>query len=112
MAVQSMNVSAKLSKAYERSKDVLGGVSSETKEFYEGARRWLPEHYEVVAVAAGFGLLGYLAGRRSRPKPSLEIVRPAKEAAAALPGSFSELDIAPFFKFLKLWMLYRVATKA
>lgn len=112
MAVRSMDVSRNLSKAYERSKDVLGGLSSETKEFYEGARKWVPQHYEVLAVAAGFGLVGYLAGRRSRPERRLEIPKQVKEAAAAAPGAISELDIAPFLKFLKLWMLYKVATKA
>ncbi len=110
MAVRSMNVSRNLSKAYEKSKDVLGGLGSETKELYEGARKWVPQHYEMLAAAAGFALVGYLAGRRRRPEPRFG--KQVREAAAAVPGAVSELDIAPFLKFLKLWMLYKVATKA
>ncbi|CAN5519401.1 hypothetical protein BH23ACI1_BH23ACI1_25780 [soil metagenome] len=99
-----------LSQAYDRSRDVFGVVASETQDLYESARAWVPKHYGTVAVlssaAAGVGLVGYLAGRRSRPAPA----RAPQRAQAALPA-LPELDIAPFFKFLKLWMLYRVATR-
>lgn len=103
--------SEKLSHFYDRSRDVFDAAAGEAQDLYQTARTWLPDHYGRVAVlssaAVGGCLVGYLAGRRSRSRPAH---RPGP-AVAALPGHLPEMDIAPFFKFLKLWMLYRVATK-
>jgi len=59
----------------------------------------------VSSVAAGAGLVGYLVGRRRRAR------RSRWTAEAVRSAQMPELDIAPFFKVLKLWMIYRVATK-
>jgi broad specificity phosphatase PhoE len=100
-----------VSHIFERSKDVFGTVARETEDFYHTAQAWVPEHYATVAVvssaAVGGCLLGYLAGRRSRSGD----VRRLQELEAVRGGQVPEIDIAPFLKFLKLWMLYRVATK-
>jgi hypothetical protein len=116
MTAKLTDASEKLAQAYERSRDVLGTVAGETKDLYHDARTWLPDNYGRVVVltsaAAGVGLIGYLVGRRSRsmrataPRPG-----PLREMGAVHPEHVPEFDIAPFFKFLKLWMLYRVATK-
>jgi hypothetical protein len=114
MARQATTASEMLLKAYGRSRDVVAELADETKHFYHDARQRLPENYGTVAIlsaALGGCVIGYLAGRRSRSTPSTPAPsRPSREVSP-LPGHLSELDIAPFFRFLKLWMLYRVATR-
>lgn len=117
MATQLKTTSENLSKAFERSKDVFGDVTDRAKDLYSDAQRWVPEHRGTVALvsaaAVGFCLIGYSAGRRSQRRSSARRVSgPLREAASAVPGQFGEIDLAPVFKFLKLWMLYRVATRA
>jgi hypothetical protein len=51
---------------------------------------------------AGYGYL------MARSRTRAEEQRPDVTSAMRMP----ELEIAPFFKFLSFWMLYRVATKA
>jgi hypothetical protein len=115
MAARLTHASDTLSQVYERSKDVLGSVADETNELYHDARTWVPEHYGQVAIlssaAVGVCLLGYLVGRRSRTTPATQSrTRPLQEMGAQA-VNIPEFDITPFFKFLKLWMLYRVATR-
>lgn len=105
----SRDASEQLSRIYTFSKDALETVATETKELQQAAREWVPKHRGVViavsSTALGAGLVGYLAGRRG----GAQRARQAAEAARHL--QVPELDIAPFLKILKLWMLYRVATR-
>jgi hypothetical protein len=98
-----------LLRAYERSKDAFETVAHETQGLYRDARPWMQQNSQLLiavsSAAAGAALLGYLAGRRRRAP------MPAPVRGPQLPAGLSEFDIAPFFKFLKLWMLYRVATR-
>ncbi len=100
-----------LSRVFERSKDVFGTVANQTEDLYHTVEEWVPENYGTLAVvssaAAGVCLLGYLAGRRSASKQR----RRLQELEATRASHVPEIDLAPFLKFLKLWMLYRVATK-
>ena len=94
---------------YAKSKDLIDTVADQSGELYSDLRSWIPKHRRAVAVSAGaaFGLcaVGYLMGR-GRTRPEVE-VKASAPAALRMP----ELDIAPFFKFVSLWLLYRVATR-
>jgi hypothetical protein len=100
-----------LSRVFERSKDMFGTVANQTEDLYHDLQVWVPKNYGKLAVvssaAAGVCLLGYLAGRRSASKQH----RRLQELESTRAGHVPEIDLAPFLKFLKLWMLYRVATK-
>jgi hypothetical protein len=108
MATKRTPAPEKVTQILERSKDVFGSVASETEDLYHAARTWVPDNYGKVAIlssaAAGLCLLGYAAGRRNSRVPRVE-------APIAGAVQVPEIDIAPFIKFLKLWMVYRVATK-
>jgi len=97
-----------LRNAFEKSKDFVDTVKDESRAMYEEARRWVPEHRTAVAVtgaaAVSVGMLGYALGRRR-----------AENAKGPIAKAFSrapEADLSPIFKFLGLWMLYRVAARA
>jgi hypothetical protein len=109
MATKRTAAPEKVTQILERSKDVFGTVASETEDLYHEARTWVPDNYGKVAIlssaAAGLCLLGYAAGRRR----SRRVARAELPMAGAV--QVPEIDIAPFIKFLKLWMVYRVATK-
>ncbi len=116
MATQLKTASENLSTAYERSRDVFEDVTDQAQHLYEDARQWVPEHRGTVALlsstAVGLCLLGYFAGRRSHSgHAALPASRQLRETASALPNQLGDIDITPVFKFLKLWMLYRVATR-
>jgi hypothetical protein len=69
----------------------------------------VPEHPTAVAAVSAVacaGVVGYALGRRRRAQT------PDRGTVSAAVARAQELDLAPFFKFLKIWMLYRVATKA
>lgn len=109
MTARQTGASEKLSYIYDKSRDAIDAAAGEAQVLYEKVRPWLPDRTGAVVLssAVGAGLLGYLAGRRSRARAA----RRTQPTVAAALAPVSELDIAPFFKFLKLWMLYRVATK-
>jgi hypothetical protein len=93
---------------YTKSKDLIDTVADQSGELYGDLRRWVPEHRTAVAwsaaAAVGMAGLGYLIGRGRAAE--------AAEERRSLPAvRMPELDIAPFFKFVSLWMLYRVATR-
>ena len=94
--------------AYDKSKDFIGTVKDESRAAYDDVRRWVPDHPTAVAVSASaavfVGMFAYALGRRNGARASRGAV---SEAIARTP----DLDLTPFFKFLKLWMLYRVAAK-
>ena len=94
--------------AYEKSKDFIGTVQHESRVAYEDVRRWVPEHRTAVAVSASaalcVGAFGYALGRRNG-------TRAHRGPVSAALARTSDVDLAPFFKFLKLWMLYRVASR-
>ena len=119
MASRLGDVSKNLSSAFGSSPErLIADVAGRTENLYRDGKERLLEHYgvaaAVAATAVGSCLVGFAAGRRRsrrvaderRPPSSL-----AQQAASVVPGSLSEMDIGPVFRFLKLWMLYRVATK-
>lgn len=116
MATQLKTASENLSRAFDRSKDVFGEVTDRAKDTYRDAQHWVPEHRGTVALvssaAVGLCLIGYFAGRRSHSgHAALPASRQLRETASALPDQLGDIDITPVLKFLKLWMLYRVATR-
>ena len=115
MATPLKRATENLSKVYERSEQVFGEVAETTKGLYREGQRWLPEHYREVAIvsttALGACLIGFAAGRTRTRSAAVARAETPKPAAAAERGVLSEMEIAPFFRFLKLWMLYRVATR-
>ena len=108
MAATSRDAAKIFSTTYNRSKDLIGSFAQESGNRFEDLGRWLPNHPTAVAISAavGVGTLGFLVLGRQRRAPQT-----MTEKAGASAARFPELDIAPFFKFLKLWMLYRVATR-
>jgi hypothetical protein len=97
--------------AYDKTKDFVDTVKDESRAVYDEARRWVPKHQTAVAVSASafvsVGLFAYALGRRRR-RAQAEAERSTVSAAIA---RVPELDLSPFFRFVKLWMLYRVATR-
>ena len=115
MATSLKHATENLSKAYARGEQVFGEVAETTKGLYREGQRWLPEHYREVAIvsatALGACLVGFAAGRTRTRSAAVALAETPKQSAAAERGLLAEMDIAPFFRFLKLWMLYRVATR-
>lgn len=95
--------------AYDKSKEFIGTVTQESRAAYEEARQWVPKHPTAVAVSASValcaGAFGYVLGRQRRARSVAERGLSALERAP-------EIDLGPFFRFFKLWMLYRIAAKA
>ena len=107
MARTSTDAAQFFQNAFDKSKDFIGSVQKESRTAYEDVRRWVPEHPTAIAVSASaalcLGAFGYTLGRRRS-------ARTATLSSAAVART-QELDLSPFFRFLKLWMLYRVATR-
>jgi len=97
-------------KAYDRSKDFVDTVKDESRAMYDEARRWAPQHPTALAVSASaavsVGLVGYALGRRRRTR-----TEPEKGTGSSARARVPELDLSPFFRFVSLWMLYRVAVR-
>jgi hypothetical protein len=106
MARTSTEAAQMFQRAYDKSKDIADVVKRESRAVYGDVRQWLPEHPTAVAVSVSAvvcaGAVGYTLGRRRHRRTGI-----VSAAIARAP----ELNVAPFFKFLKLWLLYRVATK-
>jgi hypothetical protein len=85
-------------------------VAGQSGELYEDLRRWVPKHQTAVSVSAatavGLGIVGYMIGRR-RARAAVKQQAQAMWRSVRMP----DLGMAPFFKFMSLWMLYRVATR-
>jgi hypothetical protein len=91
----------------------MDNVAEQSGQLYGDLRRWIPKHPTAVTVfastAVGLGVAGYLMGRsRTRPVPQS---RMSSALSSISDLRMPELGMAPFFKFLSLWMLYRVATR-
>ncbi len=110
MARTSRETAQMFQNAYDKSKEFIGTVTEESRAAYDEARRWVPKHPTAFAVSASVvacaGVFGYVVGRR-------------RARAVAYRNSFSaamkrapELDFGPVFRFVKLWLLYRIAAKA
>jgi hypothetical protein len=110
MATEFAQTSEQFSRLYDQSRHLFNDVAGRTKHLYEDAREWVPEHQRTVwaltGACAGACLLGYLAGRSARQERTL-----AAQTVSATGGQLPELDVRPIFRFISLWMLYRVATK-
>jgi hypothetical protein len=85
-------------------------VGKQSGQLYDDLRRWVPKHQTAVSVSAatavGLGAIGYMIGRR-RARVAVKQQARAIWQSARMP----DLGMAPFFKFMSLWMLYRVATR-
>jgi hypothetical protein len=108
MSRSSRDTVARLQSAYDRSKEFVGTVKQESVAAYEEARQWVPKHPTAVAVSASVALgaaaFGYALGRQRRAAAERTRLSTALERAP-------EMDLGPFFRFIKLWMLYRIAAK-
>lgn len=109
MARTSRETAERLQGAYDKSKEFIGTVTEESRAAYEEARQWVPKHPTAVAISASVafcaGAIGYALGRQRRAEATRRTLSAALERAP-------EFDLAPFFRFIKLWMLYRIAAKA
>jgi len=94
--------------AYDKSREFIDTVKHESRAAYKEARQWVPEHRTAVAVSASValcvGAFGYALGRQRRARSQRSTLSAALERTP-------EIDLAPFFRFIKLWMLYRIAAK-
>ncbi len=94
-----------VSEFMENAKPIADRVVKKSKELYEEASSYLPENSRQIVglTAAGLtiGLIGYGIGKSRNKQPLIE---QASEASSQLSG-----QLAPVFKFLKLWMLYRLS---
>jgi hypothetical protein len=110
MARKSNETAQMFQNAYDKSKEFIGTVKQESRVALEEARRWVPEHPNVIATSASValcaGVFGYALGRRRA-----RAVAQRSSLSAAIDRA-PELDFGPFFRFAKLWMLYRIAAKA
>ena len=107
MARTSTDTAEFVQNAFDRSKDFIHTVKKESRTAYEDVRRWAPQHPTAIAVSASaalcLGAFGYALGRRRSAR--------TETLSSAAVARAQELDLSPFFRFLKLWMLYRVATR-
>src|ERR1035437_64251 len=93
----------------EATEPIASSVYDKSKEMYGAAKEWVPENYgKTIALgsaAVAIGLLGYYAGRGRKPSlPKL-----SEQPITKNTDNRTDIDLSPVFKFLKLWMLYRVA---
>jgi hypothetical protein len=98
-----------VSEAMNMTRNTLDDVVAKGKKLYDDAREWAPENTALIAGVGGglivAGLLGFVAGRAGR-RP---VARRLEERLGQLPGRVQDVDLGPVFKFIKLWMLYRIA---
>jgi hypothetical protein len=110
MARTSTDPAELLQNAYDKSREFVGTVQEESRAIYDEARRWIPKHPTAVAVSASaaltIGVAGYALGRRRAARAAA-----GQGTLSAAVARVPELDLSPFFRFLKLWMLFRVATR-
>ena len=110
MGRSSKETAERLQDAYDKSREFIGTVTQESRAAYKEARQWVPKHPTAVAVSASValcaGALGYTLGRQRRSRAA------EKRTFAAALGRAPEIDLGPFFRFIKLWLLYRIAAKA
>lgn len=99
-----------LQEAYDKTKDFVDTVKDESRAVYDEARHWVPKHPTAMAVSASavvsVGLVAYALGRRRSTRTEAE-----KTTVSAAIARVPEVDLSPFFRFVTLWMLYRVATR-
>jgi hypothetical protein len=96
--------------AYDKTKDFVDTVKDESRAMYDEARRWAPKHPTAMAVSASaalsVGLVGYALGRRRWTR-----TEPERGTRSTAMARVPELDLSPLFRFVSLWMLYRVAVR-
>src|SRR5215831_8063643 len=87
--------------AYDKSKAFVGTVSQESRAAYDEARQWVPKRPTAVAVSASVavcaGVFGYVLGRQQGARAN------RSRFSAAL-GRAPEIDLGPFFRFIKVWL--------
>jgi ElaB/YqjD/DUF883 family membrane-anchored ribosome-binding protein len=108
MARTSKETAEMFQNAYDKSRQFIGTVKHESRAAYKEARQWVPEHPTAIAVSASValcaGAFGYALGRQR--------ARSEKGRFSAALERTPEIDLGTFFRFIKLWMLYRIAAKA
>ena len=108
MARTSNETAEMFQNAYDRSRAFVGTVTEESRAAYDEARRWVPKHPTAVAVSASVavcaGVFGYVLGRQRARANSSRFAATLERAP--------EIDLAPFFRFIKVWLLYRIAVRA
>ena len=105
MARTSKDTAEMFQNAYDRSREFVGTVTQESRAAYDQARQWVPKHPTAVAVSASVaacaGVFGYVLGRQ-RALASRSRFSAAMDRAP-------QIDLGPFFRFIKVWLLYRIA---
>jgi len=113
--------SDRISNGFGQSERLIDDVANKTTRLYRDGTFSIPEHYRAAAMlsatAVASCLVGFAAGRRRhrrRREQGSTALRPASQGQApvARGPSLPEMDLSAVFRFLKLWMLYRVATRA
>ena len=107
MSRTSRVTTERLQDAYDKSREFIGTVTQESRAAYQEARQWVPKHRTAVAVSASVALFacafGFVLGRKRRA--------PDRSTLSAALERTPDIDLGPFFRFIKLWMLYRIAAK-
>lgn len=108
MSRTSRETAEMLQGAYDKSREFIGTVTQESRAAYEEARQWIPKHPTAVAISASVALcavaFGYVLGRQRHAQAD-------RRGLSATLERTSDMDLGPFFRFIKLWMLYRIAVK-
>ena len=93
------------SELFEKAKPFVQDALRDSKKFYHEVMTDLPEGSNKIAgaVVAGLviGIIGFKMGRNKVP-PTVP------EQAAEVTSDVSK-QLAPVFKFIKLWMFYRLS---
>lgn len=103
-----------VSQLVERAKPVAENVMDRSKQVYKNAVESLPENSEKYIGLAALGLVsafvGYQLGKGKKPvKSTIEKVKDAAvETKKELASDYNEYFV-PAFKFVKLWMFYRLS---
>jgi len=109
MSRTSRDTAERLQDAYDKSREFIGTVTQESRAAYNEARQWVPKHPTAVAISASVALsaaaFGYVLGRQRRARAA------DRSALSAALERTPDIDLGPFFRFIKLWMLYRIAAK-
>jgi hypothetical protein len=108
------------SEIFEKSEAAVHDIFSKGRDLLAEASEWAPRNKPLVAGIAGavvaVGAVGFLLGRAGRRKAEPSS-RERMATVSALPSRLAErpavqtpeINLEPVFKFLKLWMLYRIA---
>lgn len=99
------NLESGVSQLTEKVMPYLEQAVDKSKEFYNDAVEAIPEDKRrVVALTAAGLAVGVIAYKLGKLRRSESLPKAVSEATGDLSN-----QLAPVFKFIKLWMLYRVS---